>query len=589
MSFQPLKILSGVAVMAALVLIENVAAGQATVLELAPGIGGKPGKAQCYNRDERDNECQNYGPGTEQSTVAQTVVNSQRYLVTVWMSSNVPNQNPNTNPWQLRCSSVRLDAQQGPVIEANGKLLTDPAQYVGNRPANHPKIDCNESGLCLIAFGSNTNNQATVKTYVAAVDTQCNLLNNPLANKISNDNNNNEGAPDIDYIGGDKWVGSYLSTTNNDRTVAVGLTLNASTKNVTVNYRRTVVAPANIGRPACLKQGDGVLCCAPQGNNRPPEDGMACTMLNASGQILWGGTEQDKDELVIPTTKKAYANQSDLVDLGNGQVALQAILSSGDGKDADNNNAKGSQTTRLMVLSVNTTGFTVARQHTLTTALVDQTHASLVGGAWGVSGEPAIALLTGSITGSGVAAATVFSANTMKSIGSRRLSRYTIDSGYLANIYGQNPNTQGRDFVRGINNVPNPGFGVTGGFRPDVKTFLAVGLSGRKPYAEQSERERTDKKNALFLSLVPAQTSVPQPDDVLPPAPDLDDRGQEDSPSTGNVANDKPADDGNGSSNSSSASNAGCSVSDDATTSAWLFGILFGVVALQTRRFRRSS
>ena len=41
---------------------------------------------------------------------------------------------------------------------------------------------------------------------------------------------------------------------------------------------------------------------------------------------------------------------------------------------------------------------------------------------------------------------------------------YNGDSGYIANKYGQNPNTQGRDFLRCIGNVPNPGavIGVNG-------------------------------------------------------------------------------------------------------------------------------
>jgi MYXO-CTERM domain-containing protein len=81
------------------------------------------------------------------------------------------------------------------------------------------------------------------------------------------------------------------------------------------------------------------------------------------------------------------------------------------------------------------------------------------------------------------------------------------DSGYISNIYGRNPNNQGRDFLRCIANVANPGYGVANGFMPNVKSFIAAPHGGRKS---------GDPKNSLFLSLMPGEVDAPQPPDKNP-------------------------------------------------------------------------
>jgi MYXO-CTERM domain-containing protein len=74
------------------------------------------------------------------------------------------------------------------------------------------------------------------------------------------------------------------------------------------------------------------------------------------------------------------------------------------------------------------------------------------------------------------------------------------DSGWLANRYGENPGRQGRDFLRCIGDVPNPGHGVDKGYMPDVKSFFVTAIPGRIP---------GDPKNSLFLSFLPAEVDTP--------------------------------------------------------------------------------
>jgi len=83
------------------------------------------------------------------------------------------------------------------------------------------------------------------------------------------------------------------------------------------------------------------------------------------------------------------------------------------------------------------------------------------------------------------------------------ISGFYGDSGFMSNIYGQNPRQQGREFMSCIGDVANPGYHVANGFMADVATFFVVPHAGRVP---------GDYKNALWLGLVPAKS-----DSALPP------------------------------------------------------------------------
>lgn len=90
--------------------------------------------------------------------------------------------------------------------------------------------------------------------------------------------------------------------------------------------------------------------------------------------------------------------------------------------------------------------------------------------------------------------------------------------GYLANMLGENPGTQGREFVSCQGGVANPGFGVAGGFMPKVKNFFIMPFTGRKDPVPSS----TTPFAGQWLSLVPgALASGSQP----PPPPPGDGGG----------------------------------------------------------------
>jgi MYXO-CTERM domain-containing protein len=74
-----------------------------------------------------------------------------------------------------------------------------------------------------------------------------------------------------------------------------------------------------------------------------------------------------------------------------------------------------------------------------------------------------------------------------------------IDSGLLSNYYGENPGQQGKNSLY-CATIENPGFGVKGAYRPDVKEFVVVPATSRVPDGAGGLAE----KLALDVVLVPA-------------------------------------------------------------------------------------
>jgi MYXO-CTERM domain-containing protein len=144
------------------------------------------------------------------------------------------------------------------------------------------------------------------------------------------------------------------------------------------------------------------------------------------------------------------------------------------------------------------------------------------------------------------------------------------DSGHLSNWYGRNPMNQGRDFLRCIGGVANPGYHVANGYMADVKSFFAAAVHGRIP---------GDEKNSLFLSLIPGQMDVKtQPQNPVPAGetPDLN-------PDTSNANSAAPkADSGCGCSTPGTSNPTG-------TAALAAFALGLGLVVSRRRRNARNA
>src|ERR1043165_3524254 len=99
----------------------DAAADAPKVLQLAAGKGGL--------------KIEQGGAGNEQPTVTTLERNGKRYVVTLYMSSDVSFFE---GPWQCKCSSVELSPTGEPKVVADHVQLT---HLIGDRPCNHPKAD----------------------------------------------------------------------------------------------------------------------------------------------------------------------------------------------------------------------------------------------------------------------------------------------------------------------------------------------------------------------------------------------------------------------------------------------------------------
>lgn len=114
--------------------------------------------------------------------------------------------------------------------------------------------------------------------------------------------------------------------------------------------------------------------------------------------------------------------------------------------------------------------------------------------------QPAAFLVSASPTGGTAAEGTfvTYEAGAIKVSSTINLNT-NIDSGLLSNYYGENPGNQGKNSLY-CATIENPGFRVSGAYRPDVKEFVIVPATSRVTDAEG----RLAEKLALDLVLVPA-------------------------------------------------------------------------------------
>ncbi len=442
------------------------------------------------------------GPGNEQADATWVTVGDKVYVVTVYMSSKVSDED---GPWQIKCSSVEMGPSGQPTVVADQVQLT---AYDGERPANHPRLAADMmTGQSVMLFGSDGVNgpQANVQTYAVTIDHMCNMTSDVV--RVSNNNNNNEGAPDILCHGNGYCTGGYLSTGGTDTSFALGLQVVdlGGSYSVERTWLKGVVTPANIGRPALASSDPNTaLFCAAKGDNRPPEDGVQCAMLNTmDGTIMY--------KQIIAASQpgeKIYMNQPTVGALEFGRFAVHVLESSGQGKIT---NDKGSNITHDYVIEPQVDSFLIKDHKSMLGSY--HTHSAICAGAYGLEGKRSFGILGAPITGNGQPSFQLVSYDGTTGMAqdatqNKWVVGWYADSGKLANMYGQNPNTQGRDFLRCTGDVPNPGFGQPNGYLPHVKTFFVT------PHAGRIDGE---EKNSQWLSLVPGWTS-----EVVTPAPPAD-------------------------------------------------------------------
>lgn len=432
-------------------------------------------------------------------------------------------------PYQCNMSTWMLDPVAGPQMAVMDKLLT---ANDGNRPCNHPILkDVSDEvapGAFVFGYGSTDVNNNNVDLFAELRDVNGSKISNRVI--LSNPNGSNDGAGDCSEVAGapNKWMCCYNQ--NGDTTECSGFRIEATPGGnnpyqlVKEFEQREVLAPTNIDRDKLVpgpRPGTVVNTIA-YGDQRPPEYGSVALVIDYEAARVGNDGNQNAYR-TMSYIQRSKPNDSPRLYSNSPEVALGPVVdgtqyyyvmnttTDGDGK---NGNDKG-QSNALIHVGYFDGNDQLQIMDTMEGAGAWLTHSGLCSGSFGPDGEISAAVVSASITGTGPGSIKPYSydAVSQKVIAGPNIvtSAVGADSGYLANIYGNNPNNQGRDFTNCLGSIPNPGYGVEGGYQSGVANFFFNTVGGRM-------NDPLNGKNAGWFSFVPGHTpGCELPDDPTEP------------------------------------------------------------------------
>ena len=468
-------------------------------------------------QDGKERPNRQVGIGAEQVQVAQ-LQNGELMMFGIGsyrIDGNLP-----PHRMQLLCGSVKIDPMTGPKVAAL-KYVTN---LDGDRYRNgmHPRVTPIFGGkVVAVSYNYAPDNHA--ESYTQVFGPGCTPMSEAVRIMAKNNDNCSENKKEgvvvtqtdtyarvfqMDGCNGngsdDAWV-SMVKITNNGGTYTVAKEFDLVVENDEERSRGTVMLTPD---------PNTAMACWSAGNNQPTDKGVRCGAIDISetaptggnrARLLWRKYVEQRQGQTYRTEIRTVMIQ-DAAGKPTGKfIALY------DQADRRRRYGKGSQTMMGAVLEATPTGLTQVTQKlegSMALPGADATHGEHCGTMWGDDGVGAHKqfVISGSYNGDSGALSTAYivghdaTKNTL--VTERKVGlRTAIDHGWLANIYGQNPNTQGRNYMHCIGNVTNPGYGITGGYMSDVKSFVGIPATSRRrdPLSGQME-----DKLALEVVLVPA-------------------------------------------------------------------------------------
>src|SRR5215472_2005926 len=403
-------------------------------------------------------------------------------LLMTWMDSDVKRID---SGWQGKVAVVQMNQTSAPSVVVPPTQIT---AYSGERPFNHPAVAATSAGnYAIIAFASTKEDGMNTREWAMVVDATGKVVFDSM--KFGTDDGNTGGTTVYlagkDANGDDKFVVGYQH--NNNESLVAGLTLTMSNGMPTLKqtFNTEFYRPTNIGRPViAVIDSKTATACTEVGDNRPPEYGIGCAVLDTNtGNIITGGggdaVGKDVHNGIVAASHpdvdpKIYMNQASLALLPNGQCALGVVQSNGAGR---NNNRGGANYSLLYQIDCKTLSV-VSKTDPTTPVAPWQRHATLITSLYGSAGATFVGHIGCSSTGSGSAGVQMVNVDPAKGIAAIDKQSmllpvsWACDSAWLANKGLRNPNDQGREFINALGSVPNPAYQVQGGWMPEASHFL---------------------------------------------------------------------------------------------------------------------
>jgi hypothetical protein len=237
-----------------------------------------------------------------------------------------------------------------------------------------------------------------------------------------------------------------------------------------------------------------------EANQQPAEIGFRITKFNvADGSVVLSKIAVQSD----PQNDK-YVAEPSIGIVGDKLAVGYAMGTPARQKGANTNGHAGGSNVAMLALFGSSDLAQVGEP--LMNAAPFGRHAHIFATEFGTKGEPAIAYIGGSSTGTKGGFEQLITLDAKGSLGSKDADKLFAVSTYsdVGNVQARgkrNPQNQAKGFINGLGRVPNPGFakGATA-FMPDVRTFSFSTVTG---YTDGAG-EKTAKRNSIWLSLVPA-------------------------------------------------------------------------------------
>ncbi|HEU5056721.1 MAG TPA: MYXO-CTERM sorting domain-containing protein [Kofleriaceae bacterium] len=485
--------------------------------------------------DGRDQPRQAVYPGGEQAQMAQLASGD---LLLFGMGSYRLNGALPPNRNQMFCAEIHLDPTAGPQVTTLKYVTSNNGDRYRN--AHHPRVTSIFGGEA-VAVTYNYAPDNLAYAYQTVFGPGCAALSERTQIVAKDNDNCSETGPQAEIV-------SYQDATTARLFSVHGCNGNGSDDSwaaitevrklgpgqyqvVAVTDDIRTEAEEERSRPEVIATSapDLAVVCLTAGNTQPPDRGVYCSGYDSrTGQALWRQAVAEKTGDVYRTQIRVRP----ILDAA-GAPTDQAYVT---WQELTQRNRKGKGTARLMaaVVRLGRDGMSIeAVPQTDVYPGGDATHASQCTTRWGTDGvvESRLVLVSGSTNGNPAALSSAHI------IGWDRTGRElfhelklnlgaAIDNGWLSNLYGENPTTQGRNYIQCLGDIRNPGYQVTGGYQADVKSFIAVAAHTRRIDGATGLPE---DKLATELVLVPAV--------VAPGAPPPGDAGDDtDDPDPGSPA-----------------------------------------------------
>ena len=491
--------------------------------------GDNAGETNRQNRDNspigREQALDQVGAGQEQAEMAQ-LASGEIMMFGMGSYANITpfnGQVPNTI--QGLCTSITMDPAEGPKMNVMKYVTNNNGDR--DRNFNHPRVQSIFNGEAVaVEYNYAENNHA--ETYVMVFGPGCEQLSQPTKIMAKNNDNcsENRDAPLVISQSAtkarlfgqygcngngrdDSWVAGYNVVKNEN-----GNGLNSYDVNKEYDISVEDNEERSRGHVMLTGEPDFAVACWTAGNAQPPNKGVRCAGINTAENVnnnqrlLWREYVAQYENAT-----KTYRTEIRTTSLLDAEGAPSPLIFSTYQESVGgrrNREDKGNQ--QLMGMMLRATPEGLEKVTNVQTGLFntgDPTHGEMCNTMWGTTGseEPRALALSTSFNASTSSTAQLrllrWDESDKKMVAERTIATgAAIDNQWISNIYGNNPNTQGRNFSQCVGNIANPGYGVEGGYLSDVKTFVGIPATTRR--VREGELIYPEDKLATELVLIPA-------------------------------------------------------------------------------------